>query len=147
MALNSSDIKAQQAFDTIMTKAQTLRSGLQSQRTILAANGSSADVVMNVYRGVKTTRDIMSSSVGTPGLQAYARFVYDDPAKDFVADVNTAIAACTTLGTWIVNNFPKDANGYLLKDTFVNGEIVARTFTAAAMAGLVTQIDTLIAAL
>ena len=147
MALNSSNIKAQQAFETIMGKASTLRSGLQAQRTILSANGSSADVVLNVARGVKVSRDLMSSAVTTPGLQAYARLLYDDPAKEFVADVNAAIAACTTLMTWVATNFPKDANGYLLKDKIVNGEIESRTFTAAAMAGLVAEIDTLIAAL
>lgn len=147
MALNSSNIKAQQAFDEIMGKAQVLRSGLQVQRAILAVNGSSADIVLNVLRGVRATRDIMLAAVGTSGLQAYARLLYDDPAKDFVGDVNAAIAACNTLGTWIVTNFPKDANGYLLKDTFVNGQVTPRTFTAAAMAGLVAEIDTLIAAL
>jgi len=147
MALNSSQIKAQQAFETIMDKASVLRSGLQAQRAILAANGSSADVVLNVMRGVKATSALMSANVTTPGLQAYARLLYDDPAKEFVADVNSAIAACGTLLTWVGNNFPKDANGYLLKDQIADGAIVTRTFTAAGMAGLVTQIDTLIAAL
>jgi hypothetical protein len=140
MALNSSTINAQQAFDTIMGKANALRSGLQVQRAILAANGSSADIIFNAMRGVRVTRDLMSANVGTAGLQAYARLQYDNPALDF-------IAACGELLTWVNANFPKDANGYLLKDKIENGEIVARTFTAAAMAGLVTQIDTLIAAL
>ncbi len=147
MALNSSTIKAQQAFDTIMGKANALRSGLQVQRAILAANGSNADIIFNAMRGVRVTRDLMSANVGTAGLQAYARLQYDNPALDFIANVNGAITACGEVLTWVNANFPKDANGYLLKDKIENGEIVARTFTAAAMAGLVTQIDTLIAAL
>lgn len=147
MALNSNNIKAQQAFEQIMGKAQVLRSGLQSQRAILAVSGSSADIVLNVLRGVRATRDIMAAAVGTAGLQAYARLLYDNQAKDFVGDVNAAIAACDTLATWIVAHFPQDGSGYLLKDTFVNGEITPRTFTAPAMAGLVAEMDALIAAL
>lgn len=147
MALNSNAIKAQQAFETIMGKASVLRGNLQSQRVTLSANGASADVVLNAMRGVKVTRDLMAANVTAPGLQAYARFIYDDPAKDFIAAVNSATTACDALLSWVVANFPKDAEGYLLKDKITNGEIVARTFTAAAMAGLVAQIDTLIAAL
>jgi hypothetical protein len=130
-----------------MKKASSQRSSLIVQRGVLSQDGSSADIVFNAMRGVKVTRDILSANVGTAGLQAYVRVLYDNPAKDFVGEVNAAITACNVLLTWVATNFPKDANGYLLKDKIENGEIVSRTFTAAAMAGLVTEIDALIAAL
>lgn len=147
MALNSNQIKAQQAFETIMSKASTMRAALQAQRAILSTNGGSADIVLNALRGVKSAREIMAAAVSTAGLNAYARLLYDDPGKDFVADANAAVAACDTLVAWIAANFPKDASGYLLKDKLVNGELQPRVFTAAAMSGLVAQMDALIAAL
>jgi len=147
MALNSTALNASRAFTTIIDKGRTLKSGLQAQRAIFAANGASGDVIINAMRGVKATRDIFTAEKTTAGLNAYAKLMYDDQALDFVAQVDAVITACNGLLTWVATNFPKDANGYLLKDKIVNGEIEARTFTAAALTTLVVEVDALIAAL
>jgi hypothetical protein len=139
MDLNSAALNASHSFATILDKARSLKSGLQAQRALFDA-GTTADVVLNCMQGVKSARDILNAEKSTVGLNAYARLMYDNTALDFVA-------ACDTLLAWMVTNIPKDGGGYLLLQQISGGTIVWRSLTKPQLAGLVSQVDTLIAAL
>jgi hypothetical protein len=146
MDLNSAALNASHSFATILDKARSLKSGLQAQRALFDA-GTTADVVLNCMQGVKSARDILNAEKSTVGLNAYARLMYDNTALDFVAETNAVIAACDTLLAWMVTNIPKDGGGYLLLQQISGGTIVWRSLTKPQLAGLVSQVDTLIAAL
>lgn len=145
MSLPISVYGASKSFDAIMSKAAAIKNGAQTVQAQIAAGPISADVVINILRGLKQAYDTFTEHVAQPGLNAYASLVKDDQNLDFVAETNAAKAACLAAFNWIDNNFPKDANGYLLKDKIVAGNIEARTFSSASMSGMNTVLEQLVA--
>ena len=145
MALNITTTPVAQAFETLLQKATTLKGNVQTVRTTLATTNTPADTVINIMRHIQVARDVIASAKAAAGLNAYAQEQFNDPAVDVVAEADAVIAACNGVLTWTATNFPKDASGYLLKDKIANGTIENRVFTPAAMAGLVTQLDPLLA--
>ena len=145
MPLNITTTPVAQAFETLLQKATTLKSNVQTVRNTLATTNTPADTVINIMRHIQVARDVIASAKAVAGLNAYAQEQFNDPTVDVVLEADAVIASCNAVLSWVATNFPKDASGYLLKDKIVSGQIENRIFTIAAMAGLVTQLDTLLA--
>ena len=86
----------------------------------------------------------MQTSKAVTGLNDYAKTEFSDASLDYVAEVTAVQAAMAACYAWVATNLPKDANGYLLIEKFVNGTIEPRTVTSAATAGLSALIATLL---
>jgi len=143
MALNLNTLLLADAFASIFGKLRIVKS--QTQATIARIDsGATADEVINIMRGLQTSYDIINTAKTTPGLAQYAQDQLGDSVLDIAAEVNATLAAMAATVTWIANNFPKDASGYILKDKIVNGSIDNRVFTPAQMAGLKTQLNAII---
>jgi hypothetical protein len=141
MAFPASSTQAD-ALDTIRKTAVRLKSHALSAKDALAAGNRSAnDIIglMVMFQEAVRTWDGVSS---TPGLVAYAREQFDDPALDIAAEFTAMRNAALAVTAWVQNNFPKDASGYLLKEQF-DDEIglAVRSFTPAQTLGLRNTID------
>ena len=82
----------------------------------------------------------------TPGLAAYAREQFNDPAFDIGVEFQTMQAALQACLDWINTNLPRDAanNRWLLLEEFVDGVRKDRMFSSAAFSGLRPLLITLI---
>lgn len=81
-----------------------------------------------------------------PGIGAYAKSQVDDPALDIAAEFTAMVTALDNTTAWVVANFPKDGNGWLLAQTMLTtGRTTDRVFSAAGTATLRTVLDALIA--
>jgi hypothetical protein len=143
MSLPIRDFVASQAVLSGMTKARQLRDNVQRWKA-LADAGTTADIIINCALGVKQLRDLLQEISLVPGLDAAARSEYNDPTLNFSAELSAIVSACDSCLSWINTNFPKDANGYLLERKLVAGAIVHRSFSSATLAGLSTQLQTLL---
>lgn len=82
----------------------------------------------------------------TPGLAAYAREQFDDPAFDIAAEFRTMQAALQACLDWINTNLPRDSasSRWLLLEEFVDGARKDRMFSSATFSGLRPLLITLI---
>lgn len=97
-----------------------------------------ADSMAELFGRIKTLKD-------TPGLAAYAKSEYGD-AQDIVADFNAMESAVTALVTWIVQNFPKAANGNIEERSFsAQGRLVNVTLSTAALSEFRTRVAAFVA--
>lgn len=144
MTLPIKEFVATQAVQQCVAKARILRDNTASWRASLSA-GTTADLVLNAAVGIKQMRDMLAAYAATPGFNAAAREEYDDPNLTLTTEVAAVVTACDNCLTWVATNYPKDGAGYLLDRKLVGGAIESRSFTGAQMAGLVAQLDALLA--
>lgn len=140
----------QDDLDTAWTaiRASAGRVKVESQRLSAqsVAGDIEAQVVVRYADALASCNDQFARYTVVPGLVAYVRAQINDDTLDIVAEYNTMLTQINAVRNWIIANFPKDANGFLLYHTFgATGRIVQRTLTPAQTAGLRTQLDALIA--
>lgn len=146
MALKLNTYLLDVAVKNIQSKGRTVKDAAVMIKAKIDAGPIPSDEVVNIMRHLKMAHDAFAEAKAAPGLNAYAITEFNDPLLDYVAETEAVMAACVTCFNWVNTNFPKDANGYLLKDKIVNGVIENRIFTQAQTAGLSTALGTLIAA-
>jgi len=113
-----------------------------------AAGDVAADRVTRFVAMLSDSLDNLALAVAVPGLLAYAQEQLNDPTFQVVTEYTAARNEMTACRDWIVSNFPADGSGYLLYHQFgVGGRINVRMFSPAALAGLRTQLDALLATL
>lgn len=111
----------------------------------MAAGDVSANVMEQVMGEFVGALQTWGVSKAVPGIADYAKEQYDDPAYDVIAEFNTMETAAEAVRDWVVANFPKDGDGYVLKEKYqADGLIVQRMFTPAQTAGLRTELDAFI---
>jgi hypothetical protein len=143
MALPIKDYLAGTAVDQAMRTARILRDNVIGWKARVDA-GTTADIVLNSMNGIKQARDQLAQIAATPGLAAYAKTEFNDNALNFVAELNAIVAACDACVSWVATNFPRDANGYLLREKIVNGQLEQRALTGAGLSAYSTQLATLL---
>ena len=74
-------------------------------------------------------------------MSQYAKDQETDQNYDVVAEFNALSAAINDVVSFIETAWPKDSNGYLLTHKIVDGEIVPREITGAAVATLISKIE------
>jgi DNA-binding CsgD family transcriptional regulator len=115
MALKLQTYVLDTALKTIQEKAKLVRDAAVNVKAQVDAGPVQSDIVVGIMRNLKVQYDIINAAKATPGLNDYAKVEFDDPTLDYVAEVDAALAAMATCFAWVNTNFPKDANGYLLK--------------------------------
>jgi hypothetical protein len=146
MALPIKEFLLNGAVDGAMAKARVLRDNVATAKARVDSGPAPADDVINLMRAIKVSRDLLAQYAAAPGLDAVAREQYNDPALNFSAELTAVVNACDTCLTWVADNFPKDASGWLLKDKIVNGALAPRVFTQAQLSTFSTTLGTLLAA-
>lgn len=137
------------AWNVIRNAAGDIKQQSQQLRDLAAANnvpGSRITTWLANMASLQTTLDTMTA---VTGMAAYAQAQTNDPTLDIAAAYTAMKNALTAARSWVLANYPKDVNGYLL-DTKLNattGVPEARLFTPAETAGLRTQLDAVIASI
>jgi len=110
------------------------------------ARGENSERILNALSTLISYRQRFASIAATPNLAQYAKAQENDPAYDIGAEFTAMIATLDTVITTIQAAFPKDANGFLLAETLnAAGERVPRKFTGAQLAGIVADLDAVVA--
>lgn len=143
MTFPASKISVAEALQKIADEANMIK-GLASQYALTMATTtvSSYEIlnILNTFVNVKA--DMMNLAV-IPGMDTYAQAQL---GQTVTTDFTSMITALTNAGAWIVTNFPKDSNGYLLSETFnSDGSRSGRNFTTTQLAPLVTLLNDLTA--
>lgn len=134
------------ALDVVRQAAYAIKEGAQRLRALSLGSSTGASSILEFALLLAEQRALLDSHAATPGLGAYAQQQINDDEFDIVAAYSAMVAQIDATVTWIVSNFPKDANGYLLERQLASdGRTVERTFNSAALAGLRAQLDALIA--
>lgn len=146
MALNLDAYLLDTALKNIQAKASSVRGQAEGLKAKIDSGPVAADEILNMMRQFRIAYDLLQTAKSVPGLNAYAQTEFNDPVLDYVAAVTAVQNAMVDCYNWVNTNFPKDVEGYLLKDKIVDGLIENRQFTQADTVGLSTQLATLIAA-
>jgi hypothetical protein len=148
MTFKATTLAAEQAFDRLRNQAVASKAYLTTQRAAMQQATCDASVPLAVIQHLGTVVSLMNAWAATPGLAAYAQSQVNDPAYDIVAEFNVMRDAMVTARDTLIAMFPKDGSGFILWQTInVNGGLVNRTFTSAQLAGAVTQVNSVIAAI
>jgi hypothetical protein len=145
MAFPSTADPLSRALLDVQTEARSLKQYVTDVRAQCAAGPVSANLIVELYLRLVQANTRFTAAAAVTGLGQYAKDQFSNQALDVVAEftaMSTAVVAC---GTWIINNMPKDAGGYLLKDQLTPAGVSVRSFTSAETAGLRTQLDALLA--
>lgn len=134
------------AWQGIRGAAGTIKSRSQWLRDLASSSGVSADLIVRYLDEMVAMRVILDRMTAVPGLSAYVRQQIDNQTIDIVAEFQTMRTQLAATIQWIVDNFPKsNPGGYASAYTLTTNGTQFRTLAQASLAGLVTQIDSLIA--
>lgn len=148
MAFKASQYSLGKALETLGARALQTKQFLQAQRASMVASTCDSQVPVSVVLHLMRAITDLTLIASTPGLVSYARNQFNDPAYDVVAEFNAMRAVMVNAKDNLVLMFPKDANGFLLYQTFTaSGAITYRTFTAAQLSSAVAQVDSVISAI
>ena len=134
---------ARQASGQIKTRATSVRAAC-------AAGNVGSSLILDFITFLFSNRTTLAASAATPGIAAYAQTAINNPALVVATEFNNMMAAIDACIAWVLANFPKDVNGFLLAVTFQgdsSGRVVDRQFTPTDTAGFRTVLDTLIASI
>lgn len=109
---------------------QQMTKGIQ----VMAAGNVSANAIIEFMLNLNDAIRTWGEVAAIPGINVLARDLLRKPGLDFAAELSNLISLSQAAIDWIDANFPKDANGYLLKDKIVANSIEVRTFSPAQTA-------------
>lgn len=132
---------------SLVDKVNAARTQTATMRSLIAAGDVKADVIVNLMIGMRRAYDGISAISGTSGLNTHASAAYDNQALDIEAEITSVLSALQSAYNWVDNNFPKDGNGYLLKEKINSGVVEQRVFPQASLSGLDTVLAQLQVAL
>ena len=130
---------AQNLATSIKTSANNLISQINSGTPV------SATSILSMAGQTASWVSTLNTYAGLSGMAAFAAAQL--PLPDTAASFAQLIAAITAVNTWIVGNTPTDASSYLEVVQYQNNTPVYATYTAAQLAGLLTALNTLVAAI
>lgn len=134
------------AWENARQFAGQLKTAAQNLRTASAAGLVSATDILNFQVQLADAKAQFAVYSAVPGLAAYAQAQVNDGSLNVATSFSTMVAQIDVCTGWVVTNFPKDGNGFLLAQTFDNsGRPSDRTFSTVSLAAFRTQLDALIA--
>lgn len=134
------------AFRLLKGRAADVRSQSVALRASSLAGPVAADRILAYLQMLARSRTEMTTLASTPGLAVYAQEQENNPALNIATEFTSMIAQLDATISWVVTNFPQDANGFKLAFTLnAQGLPVYRTFDTATLAGFRTTLDALIA--
>jgi len=127
--------------------AAQLKLVLQAAVSQMQAGSVSGSFIREgVYRTLARARGVFATVAAIPGIAEYAQAQEDDPAYDPAAEFAAMNASIDDAIAWVAANIPKDAGGFAaIEQWAADGTITDRTFAPAATAGLVTELNAVIA--
>jgi hypothetical protein len=141
MAFRASTITLDQGLRRAKEQALWIKQHHQSAVQTLTGNVNS-NQIFQLIDNTAAVISMLQEDASVPGIAAYAQQQFNDPAYNVGAEFTAMVNALQAVVAWVVNNFPKDANGFLLSHTInANGSRTPRVFTPAQTAGLTTALN------
>jgi hypothetical protein len=134
-----------EAFVNIRSRAASAKQQAQSILTILQSGQGNSSNILNLANAAYQYSTSISAWSQITGLDSQA--TSQGYPGSLLADCGPSVTAAQAITSWIANNFPVDAGGYLMGWTLnpTTGETISRTFTSAQTAGLQTTLTNFIA--
>lgn len=146
MAFKASSIILVTAYEEIKREAANVKRRAQRLHDQSADGSISADLIINFVQESVASKSRMQTLAAVPGLAAYAQSQESDGSYDVAAEYSAMIGGINSCIAWVDANFPKDAGGFLLKETMdADGTIAPRSFTTASTNGLRAVLSSLVA--
>lgn len=135
-----------EAWQGIRRCATQVKQHSQSVNDASLAGAITSRTILNLVVFLADKRTEMATYAAVPGLAAYAQEQVDDDQLSISTEYAAMLTALDATRDWIVTNFPKDTDGYLLSRMLTaQGQVSERTFTTASLATFRTQLQGLIA--
>ncbi len=132
------------AVASVSALAASLKVQCANNITALQGGPVSADQIIGVLSSMSGQGDRIASLKATVGLNAQAQTQIPGYVGTMTSDITVLQTALQGVIDWVVNNIPKDANGFILIYTMTpTGSKIVRTFSPAQTTGLVTQLQAL----
>lgn len=135
-----------EALSVLRQSAARLKNGSARFKEVALGQNVSSNQLISFMVDFQSTLVQWQTLAATPGLAQHAKDQLANAGLDLVGEYTAMRAAAQAIIDWVQNNFPKDGNGYLLKDKFdPSGGLMVRHFSPAQLAPLVTLMDNFIA--
>lgn len=134
-------------YDDVRQLAAVTKEFCQRTSAAMAAGNTASTTVFDVLIRARQAVARFNALKDTPGLAAYAKAQNDDPNYDVAAEFAAMVSALNALAAQIENDFPKDANGFLLAQTLGANGPVDRTFTPAQTVNIRARLNAVVAAI
>lgn len=151
-AFPSTSGSVQESLDSAWRRARQVAGDIKQRTTMLnnaaAAGNISSSAILSYATQLADAKVALASVASVSGIGAYAQEQIADPTFDIVTSFNDMVAAVDAVTAWIIANFPKDGDGYLLATLFSpdnNGRTQDRQFTPVQTANLRTALNGLLA--
>lgn len=131
-----------------MGYATDLKNRANALIALCQAGPVGADQFLPVPAYFTRVNNQLTAIAAISGMGAYAQAQIGSASENIPNDFTAFQTAITNVVNWITTNFPKDANSNLLCMQFGSGGALTYTqFTVAQLAGLVTVLQALVAAI
>lgn len=121
---------------------------MAAERSAAFASGGTAAHVLSVAGNLRGIKKQLQAFAAVPGIGAYAVEQEADPDYSVGTEFNGMISAIDSAVAFIVQNMPKDADGFLLVNRInADGSLTPRDFTGQQLSGLSAALDGIVAAI
>jgi hypothetical protein len=136
-----------QRFNDFMLNAKNFKIYLKEGIAVMKDNNISSNQILNLMSEVSGIAGNLASLRADPNVNAYALeqlYVDPDSGYNFIEESDDLLDAMQGLIDWVANNFPKNEDGYILKDRIINGDIQVRAWTPQETTDLVATMNVII---
>jgi len=139
------------AWRAARDRARDLKLRSQQLKAQSEAGPIARQAVLDYATFLAEAKLVLTAAANTGGIGAYAQAQINDASINIATEFNAMMTGITNTVDWILDQFPRDANGFLLVKVWGTGAIANTgrtqdaTFTTAQLANLRTQLDALIA--
>lgn len=139
MAFIATNILPATQYDRAKKLAAQMKNQANVRATAFASGANSAEILA-ALDNTKAFYDQLLPIKDVPGIAQYAKDQEANQAYDFVAEMNTLLAAMVDVRDTILAAIPKDGDDYLLERKLnLDGSFTYRTFTGASLAPLIAK--------
>ncbi len=121
-----------------------------SLRATSAVGSLQANSILGFSAFLYSMRVQLQAAASAVGMNAFAQNQIGDATINIATEFTAMLTQIDSVIAWIIANFPKDGNGFLLAQTFNadnSGRTVDRPFTTIQMAGFRAVLDGLVASI
>lgn len=144
----------QENLSSAWTSARSIAGNIKTRALNISAQSQAGTLqaasILDFVAYLADAKAELTRISGLQGISTYAQEQLADPTLNIATEYNALIAALDNTVSWVIANFPKSVEGYLLVQTFAvenNGRTISRTFTTEETATLRTVLDSLIVAI
>jgi uncharacterized membrane protein (UPF0136 family) len=126
--------------------AAVVKSEAQAMKDVTLTGTCTSAQLIDYLQRLVAYKDVFVAIGAVPGIAAYVQAQVNNPGFNIATEFTTMLNAVDGVGGWLIANFPKDGNGFLLAQTLDGaGRIVQRTFSSATLSPFRATLDTLMA--